>query len=526
MPLDFSNLFPQMQGIPQVQTPMTQDVSGGASIGPVPLGVNAGPAGALQQMQQYANANQAFQGNEQAQQLEQANAQNTYENLLKNNPMQDAQRDLAMQQLGVQQNLYKNNPDLMNQQATSGVGAQIAQNYAQAATSQQQEMTQHFKGALAASQLLASGGYNPDPLQDKFDYTDKKAWAAIQAALSAGNVTGIGGDATPADAKRIFAEGQAAVNTAEQLQKLGLGTSEYVHQVGTDNAAKGVGEITVRNQGVIAGMLAQQQVMLGNKLATAPPQEQARYSVTQTISQTGQVTPDLAQKWIAANEMDALSGQGATTFKSRIQSYENAVYGESLADVKADAVRLDLPGANTANWNAEKTKLQFAGPLAIAKATEDLHKEQAKAFRNDFASYPFVTDQGTKRLGDASVDEILHSAMPPGVAGAAATQAVQKNPVNQGTAPITPQPQAPNPLTQQAPVSVGQQPQQPNITINTSTLDAGPKAPPNMSSDQVMTWLLTNPKNHGLPLAEVQKRAIMSELLVPKNATPSQPMSQ
>jgi len=89
MSLDFSDLFPQFQGAPQVQVPMTQDVSGGASIGPVPLGINAGPLGAMQQMQNYSMANQAFAGNMQAQQLDQANAQNTYQNLLKNNPLEE-----------------------------------------------------------------------------------------------------------------------------------------------------------------------------------------------------------------------------------------------------------------------------------------------------------------------------------------------------------------------------------------------------------------------------------------------------
>jgi hypothetical protein len=495
MALDLSNLIPQFQAPAQMNNPGgAGDVSAGASIGGIPLGINAYGAGAVQQFQQQQNLQDIVQRNLQDNDLQYKNAENSYNNALKTNPLLDAQRQLASTQTGAQQTYMDNNKDLIQQGMVSDQSAKIAQNYATASKSKQQEMESHYDAALGAANLLTAGGYNSDPTKDTFDYKDQKSWDTIKKALDTGRVTGVGDTPNRADAQRIMAEGQAAINTKDQLQKLGLGDSNYVHQVGTSNAAKGVGEIDLHNQGVINGMIAQGQLMLGNKLATSPPAAQARYSVEQTIAQTKEVTPDLARTWISAQEQEALNGAGAATFKDDVAKQQAAIIATpstpaEFAKIKAEAVARGVPGAQDAT-----NILQLAGPLATERAKDALEAKQAQQFRDQFSSYPMRTAEGVKRLGDMSVSEILKAQSAQGAPGAAATQAVQRNPVNTGPGIGTPAVggnPAPvvTPGAAAMPTQLGQQP-----TANPQSVYGDTAAHPAAQSPQAISAILRSSK--------------------------------
>lgn len=508
MPLDFSNLFPQFQGAPQVQTPMTQDVSGGASIGPVPLGIQAGPLGAMQQMQNYSMANQAFAGNMQAQQLDQANAQNTYQNLLKNNPMLDSQRDVAMAQLGVTKNLYKNNLPLMQEAATSDVSKTIAANYAAATASQQAEMTDHFVAASNAAQILNESGYNKDPKLDKFDYTDSKTWSAIQAALKPGNVTGVGDTPSRAEAQRIIAEAQAGINTTKQLQLLKLGDSDFVHKVGTGNAAMGTGELQVSGEYTLAAQKYLADYGFQRSMMMRPQADQILDSVRLKAQHFGYIEGSDLQQVVSTLIPQTIGGNIADQLQKKEEVNRTAEASKNIDEIVADAKKYGIdPGANP-------NKIDLATQVAAAVRTKTENSLIDQRLASELAGMPVKLSNGQVVPIEEAIK--IKNGMGPntgaGVSpGTGTTVPVARTGQDLGapTTPVSPAGGGASVRPQQA----GGVPEQ---SVLANDFVPGPNASPQQTADQIIATAYKNPKNAHVPPASMIAALIQQKFLSPK----------
>jgi len=357
-----------------------------------------------------------------------------------------------------------------------------------------------------------------DPSKDKFDYTDQHLWDSLKKTHDVGNVTGLGDTPNRADAVRAYNEGTVGVQTKEQLQKLGLGDSDFVHKVGPVNAAAGLGELDVSGRySVIAA--ANSAVAGANRMLLAQPaQNQILGSVLQQIFDQKQVTPELAQQYISVLKSQTYA-PGTPAAQTLERNFDEMVHTTDPKDLPGLASSLGIPippGFITGDPGKDAPKLE----ALIKREGVDgmLTKAAADQFKTSFGNMPFTMPDGSQVPTRSVPTNVLMSSSSsnPQLAG---PRGRVNNPPISTTQPTMagvtniamPGPPGGNVGTVAPPNN------NPPVTFHTEDFSPGPNAPKELkSSDDVMYWLLSNPTNAKMPLSQLIANATKREMLSPK----------
>ncbi len=257
--------------------------------------------------------------------LRNANAEMAYGENVKNVPILDSVRDLAMQGMGLEKEMF--NTGLKKEQAVSGAKKDVAENIAKASKAQLEELFNQQQGMHGIAGIIKE---SPDFLNDP------EAQKAVKSIADKASIKGVPSTFTQKDVDHINSWAKAAENSVEFRNKVSVLDTAYKQEVGETNYKAGKGKLELQIAAAQMNLQSQRELTAEMKYMSMPDDAKTLLEVRNKI------TKGEALDQIDLMRLRSLVGQNPTVANALSAINEKGVMMQLLSMQDKQLIKMAL----------------------------------------------------------------------------------------------------------------------------------------------------------------------------------------